>query len=212
MIPLVLYLFTVERDRPEIGVCVVAATEDGMRILVSSVEICHACKIALTTVAIAGIVFLSATVVPIERTCGLASRGLGTTVRFVKDGVESLSRESFEHREELISTIHSSITIAPILGVANGLYGGHRTCSTDIVALSVLASRSRLAHHFGTSVTIEIVDHELGVVCSGTDVHPKIHAPQSLCRNTFASSSPIHLIAIEIDLTRLTTLRIVFCI
>ena len=68
--------------------------------------------------------------------------------------------QSLTHRPGV--TIVGGITC--ILDFINGSSLG------DKLALAVGTSRSSLANHLSLAVAVEVVDHELGVVGTGTDI------------------------------------------
>ena len=84
---------------------------------------------------------------------------------------------SVEYRQVFLSAIDASTADTPILGVAGSLDGGIGRCLVYIGALAVLGAWSSLAHHLCLAVTIEVIDHKLGVVGTGTDVLSQVDAP-----------------------------------
>ena len=73
----------------------------------------------------------------------------------------------------------------------------------DVVALSVERTLCRLAYQLGTPVTIEVVDQELRVVGTGTDVWPQVDAPQLVA---------VHGIGVKVDVARLAAVRVVLTV
>ena len=171
-------LLTVEIDRTDVGVGVIASAEDAAGQCVGAAEIGDGRQIALTTVAIVATVFLSVAVVPVEGARGLTQFGLGVAVGVVGDGVDGSTGLSVEHGEILLSAVDTSGGSAPVLRVVGGLDVFVGSGQIYVVALSVLAARSRLAHQFCPSVLVEVVDHELRIVGSGTDVHTEVNTPE----------------------------------
>ena len=48
----------------------------------------------------------------------------------------------------------------------------------DVTSCAVYAARCRLANHLGMPVAIEVIDHELGIVSTGTDIPPQVYSPE----------------------------------
>ena len=131
----------------------------------------YGCEVAFTAISVAGLVGLAAAVVPVEGSRRLGAYGRGVAVRLVEYGVKSLTCEALKYGEEFVAAINLTSAITPALCIVATLYLAVGTSGTYLFARSVLTSRGCLAHHLGASVTIEIIDHKLGVVCSSTDVH-----------------------------------------
>ena len=68
---------------------------------------------------------------------------------------------------------------------------------------SVDGAVAGLHHHLGTSVTVEVVDHELCVVCSCPDVTPQVDAPQA---------ASVEFVAVEQDVACIAVVCIVVCV
>ena len=140
-----------------------------------SVDICHGCEIALSTVAVF-LIGLSRPVVPVLGPSSLAAYAT-ISVWIIIYGVQGFSRLSTEYREPFLSAFHLAVGVAPVLGVVNRLDGSVGSRLADEVAAAVLASRCRFAYHLCLTVAVEVIDEELGVVCSSPDVHSEIDAP-----------------------------------
>ena len=93
--------------------------------------------------------------------CGVATLG---DVGF---GVEGTAGETVEDGEVVGARDDAAHGIAPVgQGVA------------DDRALPVDGAVGGAAHQLGTAVTVEVVDHELGVVGAGADVFTKVDTPE----------------------------------
>ena len=180
-----------------------------MRISVRPLQISHTGQITLTTVAVASFIRLATTVIPIERTGRFTSHNRSIAVGLVKGCMNGLTRQAIECSKEFIPTINFSATIIPILCIIGILDGINSSCFTHISSQSILAARSSLTHHFGKTVSIEVVNHILGIVGSRTDIGTQVNAPQFRRSGLCPTSSPIHLVAINIDIAGLSTVRIV---
>ena len=80
---------------------------------------------------------------------------------------------------------------AALIGGGVGFDGGHAVAPVGgavayHAALAVGGAVGGLHHQLGTSVTVEVVDHKLGVVGAGADVVPKVDAPQAGAVQTVA--------------------------
>ena len=200
MQPAGLQFRSVEIDSPNVGKGIIASAEHATRKGIWASQISYGRQIALTAVTIVTTVFLAATVVPVERSRSLAQLSFGVAVGIVGDGVDSSPGLSVEHGEILLSAVDTSGLSTPILGVVSGLdqfIGSHLI---HIVTLSVLRPWSRLAHQLCASVAIKVVNHELRIVGTGTNVHAEVDTPK-LC--------PVELIAVDEHVVGLVALRIV---
>ena len=99
-----------------------------------------------------------------------------------------------------MSAIDASSTGHPTLAVVGSLDFGVGSRLVDVSASSVLTARCGLAHHLGMTVTIEVIDEILGVVCSSSDVSSQIDTPQL---------SAVKFVAVDNHVSRDTALRIV---
>ena len=107
----------VKVHRPDIGVGIIAATEDAGRVAVGSVEIGCGSQIALAAVAIAGLISLARTVIPVERARGLAQFGFRIAGRVVGNGVDGFSCKAVEHGQIFLSAVNAAIAVAPVFCV-----------------------------------------------------------------------------------------------
>ena len=119
--PARLQLLTVEVDSPDIGIGIIAATEDTAGTLVRTAQIGCCCQIAFTTIAVIAFVVLAAAVVPVEGACSLAQLCLGITVGPVGNGVNGCTRLTVKDRQVFVTAIDATSTCAMILRVVGGL-------------------------------------------------------------------------------------------
>ena len=201
MQPACLQLLTVEVNSPDIGIGIVATTEDAAWTLVRTSQIGSGSQIALTTVTIVALVVLTATVIPVKCACSLTQFCLGITVRPVGNGMDSLTSLTLEDGQIFMTAIDATGTATPVLGIAGSLdflVGGSLI---HIIAFTVFRAGSRLTHQLGFAVAVVIIDLKLCVVRTGTDIHTQINAPEF---------GAIEFIAIQKDIVSLVTLRVVF--
>ena len=169
MKPLRLQFRSVPVDRPNVSLGVIAATHHGTRILVGTVQIGHTSQETVSTVAVV--------VIP-EALCwiGTGLVHLACAGRIVVDGVHGCTRHAVENSQIFRSCQHmsQSLTHRPGVTIVDGI-----TCILDfingsslgdILALAVGTSRSSLANHLCLAVAVKVVDHELGVMGTGTDI------------------------------------------
>ena len=180
----------VEVDRPDEGVAIVATAEDAAGVAVGTVETSHGGEIALATVAIGASVVLVVHVAPVDSAGGLAAI-FHIAIGVVEDGVKCLAGLPFEDGEVFLPTIDASATHHPTPGVRGVLDDIFRSRLVDIPSLSVEASRGRLAHQLGLAIAVEVIDHVLGVMRSGTDVPAQVDAPQPCA---------VEFVAVDIDI------------
>ena len=197
--PTLMEQLPVEVNRPNEGEGIVSTTEDAAGRFVWAVKLGNASEETLTTVAVACIVGSSVAVIPVECACGFSTIA-GIAVWIVEDGVYSLARQSVEYGEVLLSASNLSVAIAMDGSIAGVLDNVFRSHLVHIVVLAVLGARSSLTHHLSKTVAVEVVDHELGIVCTSTYIRPQINAPKS-----FAAE----LVAVDEDIVSDTTLRVV---
>ena len=195
--PACLQFLTVEVDRPDMSIGIVSTTEDAAGALVRTSQIGCSSQIALATVAIIALVVLATTVVPVICACGLAQFCLGITVRPVGNGMDSFTRLTLENGEILMTAIDTTGTGPPVLGIAGRLdflVGG---CLIYIVAFAVFRAWRRLAHQFGFAIAVVVIDLELRIVRTSTDIYAQVNAPEF---------GAIQLVAIQEDIIGLVTL------
>ena len=136
MEPLLAEELAVESYSPDEGVGVVAARENAVGRSVGAVEVGHGSKVSLAAVAIAGIVFLAASVIPVEGAGGSTTIA-GIAVGIVEDGVDGSAGGSLEDGEVLLSANNASVAIAVVGGVGGIADGGLGGSLVDVVALAV---------------------------------------------------------------------------
>ena len=102
--------------------------------------------------------------------------------------------EVFRSREDAsaLVTIVGLIVVFPYLVIIGSL--------RDVTSCAIHRTRCCLADEFGMSVAVEVVDHELRVVGTGTDVFTQIDAPKFRA---------IQLKAVDDDITRIAVVGIV---
>ena len=111
-----------------------------------------------------------------------------------------LSRLAIEDREQFWSCLDSSCPIAVvslIVQTTNILIGGNLVHK---LLLAILASCRCLANHLCLAIAIEVIDEELGIVGTCTDVLPQVDAPEFLATE---------FVTIEDDITRIAVVRVV---
>ena len=96
-----------------------------------------------------------------------------------------------------------------VSGVRCTLYSCLSSSLVDVLSLAVLGPWSGLAHHLSTPIAIEVVDHVLRVVGTGTNVHAQVYTPQQLSLLFRTALMPVHTIAVQIDIACLAALRVV---
>ena len=170
MQPTLLDFLSIEVNSPDKGVAIIAAAEDTTGIMVGAVEIGNGCQKTLTAVAIRPFIVLSVGSSPVERTVGFTAVAL-VAVRIIEDGMDCLTSLSIEDREVLLSTGHTTVAVPPVLGVAGRLYFTLCCSLIDIYPCSVLTSGSRLTHQLCLAVAVKVIDHELRIMGTGTDIH-----------------------------------------
>lgn len=100
-------------------------------------------------------------------------------VGHIVHGFHRRTRQSVKHRQVFGSAHHTSVSrrshllVSPVgLWVANGA-----PCSVD-------GSVGCFHHHLGPPIAVEVVGQELGEMCAGSDVSPKVNAPQACAVET----------------------------
>ena len=201
-------MLSVETDGPDEGITIIAAAENAAGRSVGPVDIAHAGQVAVAAVVAVGVGLADG---PVEGACCLAQCRGGIAVGVVGDGVDGLAGLSVEHRQVFMSAVHVSAAGNPRLGVVGSLDGGVVGGLVDIIALAVLRTGGCLAHHLDLAVAVEVIDHILCIVGTGTDVLPQVYAPEQLRRAIAGGTvAPVHLVAVDDDIARDTVLRVVF--
>ena len=111
--------------------------------------------------------------------------------------MDGSTRQAIEHGQIFLSAIDTSGRRAPVLFIVGSLDSVVSSRLIHVVACTVLGAGSRLAHHLSQTVAIEVIDHELRVVGTGTDVHAEVDAPQL---------RTVELIAVDKDIVGLVAL------
>ena len=78
--------------------------------------------------------------------------------------------EGMSRKDYADAAFRKKVTIINLCIIAV-LYLCVSTCSAYVVACSIFASWCCLTHHLGMSVTIEVVHHELGIMCTCSNVY-----------------------------------------
>ena len=194
-------------DSPGEGVAVVAARENRRGTGIAASEVCDGSEITLTAVAVTAVVLKAMTgIAPDERTLGIAAE-TGVAVGIIEDGADGTAVGAAEDGEIFLSAVDAPLAVAPVAVVVGSADDGVVGGLVDVPPTAVAAPRCRLAHQFGTSVTVEIVDEKLRIVGSGADIRTEIDAPQS-ARLT-GRGLHIELIAVEDHRPRHSPLRVV---
>ena len=170
MFPAFLEVLAVKIVSDKVGHRVVAAVHDDTRM--HAVKVGDGRKHAFAAVAVG--------IAP-----GIRNIALGPIV----DGGHLLARISLEHRQVLVAA-HNAACRGPVVlaPVANDF------------ALAVDRAVGSLHHNFGNPVTVEVVDHELRVVCAGADVLAEVDSPEARA---------VQLHAVYKDRARIAVLRVV---
>ena len=208
MEPLLLQLLPIEAHSPDKSIGVIATREDAVGTTFGSVEMCHSCQIALTAVAIVGIVLLATSVVPVECACSGTTQAC-IAVGVIIYGVDGTTGKAFKHRQVFMTTNDATVVVTMVGGVRGIADNGQRSRLVHVFTLSVLRTRSCLTHQLGSSVAIQVIHHVLCVVGTGADVHTQIYAPQQFSILLRSTSMPIYAIAVQIDIAGLSVLRVV---
>ena len=138
------------------GAAVVAAAHHHAREF--AVEVGHAGQEAVDAVAVGVVAAVAAPAAPAVQ---------GAARRDIVDRGQRLAGLAAEHREVLGTRQDLAVAVAPVLGAV-----------ADDVALGVLGAIAGLAGELGLAVTVQVRDHELGVVRTLADVHAQVDLPQ----------------------------------
>ena len=170
MFPAFLEVLAVKIVSDKVGHRVVAAVHDDTRM--HAVKVGDGRKHAFAAVAVG--------IAP-----GIRNIALGPIV----DGGHLLARISLEHRQVLVAAHDAACGGSVVLArIANDF------------ALAVDRAVGSLHHNFGNPVTVEVVDHELRVVCAGADVLAEVDSPEARA---------VQLHAVYKDRARIAVLRVV---
>ena len=92
--------------------------------------------------------------------------------------MDSAPRLSVEDGQVFRSAEDATALIAVVSGVVGTADTLVVSSLSNVAAGTVHGTRCRLADQLSTSVAVEVVDHELGVVCSGADVVTQADTPK----------------------------------
>ena len=134
--PACLETVPVEVHRPCKSIGVIATGEDGGGVVITALQESHGSKIALTAVAIAGIVQDMSVVVPVKGAGCLPANG-SVAIRLIEHGVEGAPRESVEDGEIFLPSRHSATAVAPVTLVVHGKDRAVRSRLADIASGAV---------------------------------------------------------------------------
>ena len=197
-------LLSVKIHSPKIGSGIVATAHDGTRTLVCPIEISHTSQIAVATVAI---VYLIAPSRRIGRVTLLQSLALShlrsyteRTVWIIPYSMNRLAGKSVEYRQHLWPSHDSTYIVAIIGAIVYLFYVCICSSPTHEFSFSIHRTSRCLADHLRLAIAIEIVNQELGIVSTSTDILSQVDAPELLA---------IEFVTIEDDISRIAIMRIV---
>ena len=204
MEPFGLEFLSIEIYRPEIRAGIIATAHHGTRLLVGTLQESHASQVSLATVAI---VCLVAPYRRIGRESVLQMLPLfhliactEGSVGLVPDGMHRLSGFAMEDRQQFRTGHNATSGIAIVGMVVDGADSVIRSRIAHKPAPGIYRTRRCLADHFCLAIAVEIIDQELGIVGTGTDILTQIDAPEL---------GSVELVAVEDDLSRIAVMRIV---
>ena len=149
--------------------------------MVFAIEESHACQVSLTTVAIVALVTPNRGISRESIFQGFAFSHLPahseSTVGIVPYRMYRLSRLAIEDREQFWSCLDSSCLVALIRLVVYRQDISIGGSLAHKLTLAIHATRRCLADHLSLAIAIEVIDEELGIVGTGTDVLPQVDAP-----------------------------------
>ena len=77
-----------------------------------------------------------------------------------------------------MTTVYTATAFTcPIFCIVCSLNGSVVTCLIHVVTLAIYTAGSCLTHHFRFAITIIVINLELCVVCTGTNVFTKVNTP-----------------------------------
>ena len=155
--PFFLQFLTIKIPGTEISGCIISPAHHKTWFL--PVQIGNTCQIAFASVSV--------TVTP----CWVWDN---ITTWFISYGREFFTGASFKNSQVLrtgfydpfLTTIGSTI-------IGSGIVTAHYY----MVSLSINGSRGCLTSYFGFAVTVQIIDHKLSIVSTGTDINSQIYSP-----------------------------------
>lgn len=115
---------------------------------------------------------------PDEGTLGIAAHS-GVAIRVIEYCAERTAVNPVEDREILLSSVDTPTLITPVASVVDSSDERVVGSLADIMSATVYRSRSRLADKLRPAVSVEVVDEELYVVSTGTDIRSEVQGPQS---------------------------------
>ena len=180
MQPSVLKLGAVKINGPHISIRIVSTSKDTTRIRILATQISHSSQITLTTVTISTFITPTTTVIPIVRSSSITQFSFRITVGIIGNCMNGSTRLTVKHRQIFLPSVNSTTAHSPVFSIARSLDSVVSSSLIHIISCPIDTTRGRLAHHFRFSITIKVVDQELRIVCTSTDVIPQINTPQ-LC-------------------------------
>ena len=149
--------------------------------MIFAIEESHACQVSLTTVAIVALVTPNRGISRESIFQGFAFSHLPahseSTVGIVPNGMDSLACHSLEDSQEFWSCQDSTSLVAVIRLVVYRQDISIGGSLAHKLTLAIHATRRCLADHLSLAIAIEVIDEELGIVGTGTDVLPQVDAP-----------------------------------
>ena len=123
-----------------------------------------------------------------------------STVGIVPNGMDSLACHSLEDSQEFWSCQDSTSLVAVIRLVVYRQDISIGGSLAHKLTLAIHATCRCLANHLCLAIAVEVIDEELGIVGTCTDVLPQVDAPEFLA---------VQFVAIKDDITRITVVRVV---
>ena len=122
------------------------------------------------------------------------------SVGLIPDGMHRLSGFAIKDCKQFGTCHNATSRIAIIGSIVQFSDSGIHSRIAHKLSLGIYRTRRCLADHLRLAIAIEIIDQELGIVSTGTDILTQIDAPEL---------GSIQLIAVEDDLSRISIVRIV---
>jgi hypothetical protein len=170
--PFVDDVLAVKLHSPCVSLGVVATEEDGTWSLVETIKMCHTGKETVATVALK-----RRTVAPASTVVFRFTSNCEGTVRVIVNRMDSMAVKTREYGKELWTIENTSVSKSVsdlIVCLADILV---RSSLAHKLSLAVLRARSRLADKLSLAVAVKVVEKELGIVSTGTDVRTEVDAP-----------------------------------
>ena len=122
------------------------------------------------------------------------------SVGLIPDGMHRRSGFAIKDCKQFGTCHNATSRIAIIGSIVQFSDSGIRSRIAHKLSLGIYRTRRCLADHLRLAIAIEIIDQELGIVSTGTDILTQIDAPEL---------GSIQLIAVEDDFSRISIVRIV---